>query len=79
MRRKFEQDGKLVNTLGEYSAAVRETARLLNVLFVDMQKKTRKFIAELGQTRSMPVYLHFTKGEFVKFSEGKQDDTHLSL
>jgi DNA sulfur modification protein DndE len=77
VRRNFE-DGKLVDTHGEYPGIVRELAAELKVPFIDMHRKTQKLVAELGEAGSLPYFLQITAGKFEKFPEGKIDNTHFS-
>lgn len=76
-RRSFV-NGKLVDTHGAYSAAVRKIAKDEKVLFVDMQKKTDKLIMEYGDRESMKLYTYLDPGVNKNFPKGKKDDTHFS-
>ena len=76
-RRRFE-NGKLVDTHGVYSDAVRKIAKDENVLFVDMQKKTDKLILEYGESESMKLYTYLEPGVCKIYPKGKNDDTHFS-
>ena len=49
VRRHFDESGHLIDTHGEYPAAVRKLAKELNVPFIDMEAKTRRMIERLGR------------------------------
>ena len=76
-RRKFE-NGKLVDTHGAYSEAVRKIAKDENVFFVDMDKETGKLILKFGENDSKKLYTYLEKGVNKNFQKGREDDTHFS-
>jgi len=76
VRRKFGENGTLEDTHGDYPAAVRDVAKNMNVLFVDLQKLTEKWVNSLGDVASREYYLWTPPND--KFKEGRKDDTHLS-
>jgi len=77
VRRNFE-NGKLVDTHGDYPGIVREVAAELNVPLIDMQQKSQKLVSELGEEGSLPYFLQIPAGVFEKVPEGKIDNTHSS-
>ena len=79
VRRKFNEEGTLIDTHGVYPFVTRMVARELNVPFIDLQLKTEDFVSQLGPEKSKEIYLWVEPGLFEKFPEGKQDDTHLNL
>ena len=78
VRRHFDESGHLIDTHGEYPEAVRELSQELNVPFIDMESKTRRMIERLGPEDSKRLFVWFEAGEYPRFPEGKQDDTHLN-
>ncbi|EDY81207.1 GDSL-like lipase/acylhydrolase, putative [Verrucomicrobiia bacterium DG1235] len=76
-RRKFEENGTLLDTHGEYPAAVKAVALEFGVAFVDMEALSRELLVELGPERSAALFLHLAPGENANYPEGKSDDTHL--
>jgi lysophospholipase L1-like esterase len=76
VRRKFDNNGLLADTHGDYPEAVREVARSMNVALVDLQKLTEKWVNSLGDEASKAYYLWTIPDD--KFPEGRKDDTHLS-
>ncbi len=75
VRRKFDENGKLTDTHGDYPEATRRVANKLNVHFIDLQKITEKWVNELGDEPSKAMFLWTEPNE--KFPEGRKDDTHL--
>lgn len=75
VRRKFDENGKLTDTHGDYPLATRQVAQKLNVPLIDLQKITEKWVNELGDEPSKAMFLWTEPNE--KFPEGRKDDTHL--
>lgn len=75
-RRKFE-DGKIVNSHGEYPAAIIETAAEENVPCIDMNALTMDFLQKCGEEASRRFYMNFDAGLYENFPEGKSDNSHL--
>lgn len=76
VRRKFGEDGRLVDTHGNYPDAVRQVAKRMDVPLLDLQKLTKEWVNSLGDEPSKEMYLWVLPGE--NHPEGRQDDTHLS-
>jgi lysophospholipase L1-like esterase len=76
VRRKFGEDGQLVDTHGDYPDAVRQVAQQMDVPLVDLQKLTEAWVNSLGDELSKEMYLWVPVSE--NHPEGRQDDTHLS-
>lgn len=77
-RRKFNAEGVLLDSHGNYSLVARMVAQEYNVPFIDMQYLTEKLEEKYGVEGSKKLHLHFEKGENPYYPEGKIDDTHLS-
>jgi len=78
MRRRFDEKGNFFDTHGEYPDAVRELAKEMNVLFIDMHKKTEKLIKDYGMEGSKAMFLYIKPGEYQSLPTGRVDDTHSS-
>ena len=76
VRRKFGEDGKLVDTHGDYPEATRLLAKRLDVPLIDLQKLTEEWVNSLGDEPSKEMYLWGPPS--VNYPEGRKDDTHLS-
>lgn len=78
VRRKFNEEGTLIDTHGAYPFVTRSVAEQMEVPFIDMQLLTEDYITDLGPEISKEIYLWLAPNQFEKFPEGKQDDTHLT-
>ncbi len=77
VRRHFGEDGKLIDTHGDYPVATRNVAKELNVPLIDLQKLTEDWVNSLGDEPSKKMYLWTEPND--KFPEGRKDDTHLQV
>jgi lysophospholipase L1-like esterase len=76
VRRKFDENGKLTDTHGDYPVAVRQVAEKMNVPLIDLQKLTEDWVNYLGDEPSKKMFLWTVPDD--RFLEGRKDDTHLS-
>ncbi len=79
VRRKFNEEGTLVDAHGAYPFVARAVAEQMQVPFIDMQLLTEDFIIGLGEEPSKEIYLWVEPGQYARFPEGKIDNTHLTL
>lgn len=77
-RRKFDKDGNAVETHKEYSALTREVAKEHNVLFIDLDEKSRALYQQFGPENSKLLFLQLQPGEHPNYPEGKNDNTHFN-
>lgn len=75
-RRNFK-NGVLADTHKGYPAIVRKLADSLHIPLIDMERKTAKVLAELGDEPSKKLFNYVDSGN-VNYPSGKKDDTHLS-
>lgn len=78
VRRKFDSNGKIENTHGDYPAVAREVAAEMKVPLVDLNKKSAELLESYGPETSKKLFLHIQPGIFPKLPDGKKDDTHMS-
>jgi lysophospholipase L1-like esterase len=78
VRRNFNEHGTLVDTHGAYPFVARSVARELSVPFIDLQLLTEDYVIAAGPVASKAIYLWLEPGQYPRYPEGKQDDTHLS-
>jgi lysophospholipase L1-like esterase len=78
MRRKWSEEGKLIDTHGEYPLVVREVAKQEKVPLLDLQKSTAALETMHGIEGSKKLHLWFAPGKHPKLPQGLQDDTHYS-
>jgi DNA sulfur modification protein DndE len=78
MRRKFDENGKFVDTHGEYPGVVRALAKEMNVPLIDLHKSSQALIEQTGVEQSKDLFLWIDPKHFKAAAEGKKDDTHFS-
>jgi lysophospholipase L1-like esterase len=77
-RRRFDEQGNLVQTHGDYPKAMISLAKSRNYPVLDMTKKTYQLLAYLGPKESKKLFLHLEKQEHPNYPDGAADDTHLN-
>lgn len=77
-RRKFDADGKVVDTHQEYAQLVREVAAKNKVLFIDLSAKSMELLQSLGVEKSKYLFNHLEAGQNPNYPDGKIDDTHFN-
>ncbi|MCD8540833.1 MAG: GDSL-type esterase/lipase family protein [Leadbetterella sp.] len=78
MRRKFNENGQLVDQHGEYPAVAREVAQKHGLTLIDMHSASWKILEEQGEKKSKKIFMHYPGGVFPKFPDGITDNTHFS-
>ena len=77
-RRKFDKEGLAVETHKEYSALTREVALEQNVLFIDLDEKSRSLYQQFGPEHSKLLFLQLQPGEHPNYPDGRNDNTHFN-
>jgi lysophospholipase L1-like esterase len=77
-RRKFDRNGKLAATLGDYPLAMRQLAKKLEVPLIDLWAKTKLLYEACGPEESKRLFVWLEEGEHPNYPAGVQDDTHFS-
>ncbi len=77
-RRSFDTQGKIKETHPVYADAVREGALQADVPLIDLDKKSRQLLQELGPETSKLLFNYLQEGEHPNYPAGKKDDTHFS-
>ena len=77
-RRKFDHDGKLVDTHGDYPKAVRVVAAEQKVPSLELCAATEKLLQQLGPESSKRFFRWIPAGEFGPNSKPFEDDTHFN-
>ncbi len=77
-RRKFDDDGRLLDTLGDYPPAMRRLALELGVPLIDLHQETRGLLESLGSGKSKHLFLHLAPGKLPAYPLGIADNTLLS-
>lgn len=76
-RRKFDADGNLVDTHGEYPGIVRDVAARLAVPLIDMHRKSAEALTRWGADSSAKLFLQVAPGETPNYPAGVHDNTHF--
>jgi lysophospholipase L1-like esterase len=76
-RRKFDAQGKLVDTHGVYPGIVRAVAREERVPLIDLHRRTGELLARLGPDSSKALFLQLEPGESPNYPNGVHDNTHF--
>jgi lysophospholipase L1-like esterase len=77
-RRRFNDEGRAVETHPEYSPLVREVAKKLNVPLIDLDKLSMELYQEYGVEKSKLLFLHLEADEHPNYPNGLVDNTHFS-
>lgn len=78
VRRRFDDQNKFYDVHGNYPKVMRKVSEKMNVLLLDLHKKSEEYIIKLGKERSKYFYLHIDTDEYNSLPDGLMDDTHLS-
>ncbi len=77
-RRNFDSAGKLVNTLGDFPEAMRQTAKAENVALIDLNAMSKTLFETLGVEDSKKAFVHYAANTFPAQDKEIHDDTHFS-
>ena len=77
-RRRFEKDGKIKNTHGDYPAAIREIAAREQLPLIDLQEMTITMLEAMGESDSKALFVHYPMGTFTCQTKELKDNTHFS-
>jgi DNA sulfur modification protein DndE len=78
VRRKFDSNGELIDSHGEYPRVVKEVSKEFDVLFIDTNELSKKLVSQMGDEGSKALYLYIEHGKYKSLPNGKKDDTHFS-
>ena len=76
-RRKFDANGQLVDTHGDYVQAVRAVAAEQGVPLIDLNRRSDELLRREGPELSKKNYIWVTAEEYPALPRGRQDDTHF--
>lgn len=77
-RRKFDEQGKIENTLEEYPDAMRQLAAKENILLIDLNAMSKEFYEALGVEDSKKAFVHYPANTFPNQKEALADNTHFN-
>lgn len=77
-RRRFDEAGKLVNTLGDYPEAMRQVAAEEKVMLIDLNAMSKAFYEALGEEKSKKAFVHYPANTYPGQPQALADNTHFS-
>lgn len=77
-RRRFDKEGRTVNSHGEYPDAVRWIAAKENVPLIELNNMTGTLYEALGEKESKKVFVHYPMGSFPGQKKKLEDNTHFN-
>lgn len=78
MRRKFDAQGRFVDTHGDYPDVVRSLANEMQVPLIDLHRSSQALIEKQGVEDSKNLFLWIDSAHFKTAPDGRKDDTHFS-
>ncbi|WP_158277462.1 rhamnogalacturonan acetylesterase [Opitutus sp. ER46] len=76
-RRKFDANGKLVDTHGAWPDATRAVAAEEKVPLLELQHATAAWLQSVGNEPSRQFFMWIEPGKYPKIPDGRKDDTHF--
>jgi lysophospholipase L1-like esterase len=77
-RRRFDPQGQVSESLGDFPEAVRRVAKERGLPLLDLNTAAKQVYQALGVERSKLALLHFPENSFPGQTEPLRDDTHFS-
>ncbi|WP_235991893.1 rhamnogalacturonan acetylesterase [Metabacillus schmidteae] len=77
-RRSFNEDGIFYETHGDYPEAILQLGKEENVPVIDLGKRSKEYLKNLGAKESKPIFLWLDVDEYNNYPAGLQDNTHFS-
>jgi lysophospholipase L1-like esterase len=76
-RYRFKGEHEVVDTLGDYPVAARESAKELGTPLIDLHMLTKDLFESLGQAKTKELFMYLEKGKYPNYPDGVEDGTHL--
>lgn len=77
-RRRFDEQGLIVNTLGDYPAAMKQLAEEEKIMLIDLNALSMKMYQAIGVEESKKLFVHFPANSFPGQTKDLADNTHFS-
>ncbi len=77
-RRRFDENGQIVNTLEDFPEAMRQTAQEEKVSLVDLNAMSKLFYEALGPEKSKKAFVHYPANTYPGQDKPLADDTHFN-
>jgi lysophospholipase L1-like esterase len=75
-RRRFDENGQVVNTFGDYIEAARRAAAEESVALIDLNDMSERLYEAWGPDASKRAFVHYPANTFPDQDEALKDDTH---
>jgi lysophospholipase L1-like esterase len=77
-RRNFDSTGHIINTLGDYPEAMRQTASEEKVALIDLNAMSKTLYEAWGPEQSLKAFVHYPANTFPGQETALADNTHFS-
>ncbi|WP_028788988.1 rhamnogalacturonan acetylesterase [Terrimonas ferruginea] len=77
-RMRFDSLGNVPETHKDYSAAMREVAKLTQVSLIDLDSLSRQLLQRYGPERSKDLYMYLDSLQHPFYPAGQKDGTHFN-
>ncbi|WP_159518427.1 rhamnogalacturonan acetylesterase [Sunxiuqinia indica] len=77
-RRKFNEQGEIVNTLEEYPEAMRQLAKAENLPLIDLNAMSKQLYETLGVENSKHAFVHYPANTYPRQNKPLADNTHFN-
>ncbi|MDD3321390.1 MAG: rhamnogalacturonan acetylesterase [Paludibacter sp.] len=77
-RRRFDENGKIINTLEDYPEAMRQLAKEENMMLIDLNAMSKEFYEALGPEKSKKAFVHYPANSYLGQDKALADDTHFN-
>jgi lysophospholipase L1-like esterase len=77
-RRNFDSTGHIMNTLGDYPEAMRQTAAEEKVALIDLNAMSKTLYEAWGPQQSLKAFVHYAANTFPGQETALADNTHFS-
>jgi len=77
-RMRFDQAGNMEETHKEYSAAVWEVGNQYQTAVIDLDKKSRELLQQLGPVYSKMLFMQLDTLQHPNYPNGQKDNTHFN-
>lgn len=78
LRRRFDANGKIINTLEDYPEAMRQLAKEQKVALIDLNAMSKTLFETLGPEGTLEAFVHYPAHTFPGQDQELKDDTHFN-
>ena len=77
-RRRFDENGKIINTLEDFPEAMRQLAKEQNIPLIDLNAMSKDLYEALGPEQSKKAFVHYPANTYPGQDKPLADDTHFN-